>query len=148
MPVFVEGQQDYIAKLNELWDIAIAASGGGAIVATVSGTAPIQVSGTSTNRIVEIAPASTVAAGSMSAADKTKLDSITPGASNYTLPIAAAGTLGGVRIGANLSIDPVTGIMSATVTGGGGGTVTTVSVTAPLSVTNPTTTPALSILPA
>lgn len=38
----------------------------------------------------------------------------------YALPIATAGVLGGIKVGENLTIDPVTGILDAT--GGGGGT--------------------------
>lgn len=37
------------------------------------------------------------------------------------LPIASASTLGAIRVGANLTIDPITGILSATTSGGGGG---------------------------
>lgn len=55
----------------------------------------------------------------------------------YTLPIASASILGGVKIGSGLSIDG-SGILSST---GSGGSVTNVSANAPLSVTNPTTTP-------
>ena len=43
--------------------------------------------------------ATTFAAGLMSAADKTKLDSIAAGANNYSLPLASSWTRGGVKIG-------------------------------------------------
>ena len=51
------------------------------------GIAPVQVvtGGTTT---VSVSPASTTASGSMSAADKTKLDGISTGANNYIHPIA------------------------------------------------------------
>ena len=39
------------------------------------------------------------AAGLMSAADKKKLDGVAEGANNYSLPLAASGTRGGVKIG-------------------------------------------------
>jgi len=61
----------------------------------------------------------------------------------YVLPIASSTTLGGIKVGSGLSINPTTGVLSAT---GGGGSVTSVtsgSLT-PLftvSVANPTTTP-------
>lgn len=42
--------------------------------------------------------------GFMSAADKTKLDGIAQGANAYTLPAATAQTLGGVKIGSNISL--------------------------------------------
>lgn len=65
----------------------------------------------------------------------------------YVLPIASADTLGGIKVGSGLSIDPTTGILSAT--GGGTGTVTSVSSgnLTPLftvSVANPTTTPSFT----
>lgn len=49
--------------------------------------------------------------GFLSSADKKKLDGIAENANNYTLPIASTDTLGGVKIGANLSIND--GILSA-----------------------------------
>lgn len=52
------------------------------------------------------------AAGFMTGADKTKLDGIATSANNYSLPMAAAGTLGGVKIGSGLSID-AGGVLSA-----------------------------------
>lgn len=42
--------------------------------------------------------------GLMSASDKTKLDGIAEGANAYTLPAATAQTLGGVKIGSNISL--------------------------------------------
>ena len=42
----------------------------------------------------------------------------------YTLPTASASTLGGIKVGANLSID-VNGVLSAS--GGGGGSVDTIN---------------------
>ena len=46
--------------------------------------------------------------------------SITPVAEQYSLPIASDQTLGGIKVGTNLSIDPITGVLSAT----GGGSIT------------------------
>ena len=51
--------------------------------------------------------------GFMSALDKTKLDGIDTGANNYSLPIAGTSTLGGVKVGNNLTINSSTGILSA-----------------------------------
>jgi hypothetical protein len=42
------------------------------------------------------------------------------GGGSYTLPIASASTLGGVKVGSGLSIDGSTGVLSATGGGGGG----------------------------
>ena len=42
------------------------------------------------------------------------------GGGSYTLPIASASTLGGVKVGSGLSIDGTTGVLSATGGGGGG----------------------------
>ena len=43
--------------------------------------------------------------------EKTKLAGIEAGATNYSLPTAAAGTLGGVKVGSNLAID-ANGVLS------------------------------------
>lgn len=56
--------------------------------------------------------ATTSAEGLMSAADKTKLDSIEEDANNYSLPTASDTTLGGVKVGENLTIDD-DGVLSA-----------------------------------
>ena len=56
--------------------------------------------------------ATTSAAGLMSASDKTKLDGITAGANKYSLPTASSSTLGGIKVGSNLSIN--NGVLSAT----------------------------------
>ena len=48
------------------------------------------------------------------------------GGGSYTLPIASASTLGGIKVGTGLSIDANTGVL--TTTGGGGGGVQSVSV--------------------
>lgn len=44
-------------------------------------------------------------------AEKTKLAGIEAGANNYSLPTAASGTLGGVKVGSNLAID-ANGVLS------------------------------------
>lgn len=46
----------------------------------------------------DLEAATDTSAGVMSVADKSKLDGIASGANNYTLPIATAGTLGGVKV--------------------------------------------------
>lgn len=48
--------------------------------------------------------ATTSAAGLMSASDKSKLDGITEGANKYTLPAATSSSLGGVKVGSNISV--------------------------------------------
>ena len=53
-------------------------------------------------------------AGLMSAADKKKLDSIQEGANKYVLPAASSTTLGGVKVGKNLTIAE-DGTLAATV---------------------------------
>ena len=67
--------------------------------------------------------ATTSAAGLMSAADKIKLNGIASGANAYVLPTAAAGTLGGIKVGTNLSIDD-SGVLSSTNTTYGAATTT------------------------
>ena len=44
--------------------------------------------------------------GHMSASDKSKLDGIANNANNYSLPPATTGSLGGIIVGNNLTIDP------------------------------------------
>lgn len=50
--------------------------------------------------------------GLMSSNDKSKLDGLAAGANNYVLPTASATTLGGIKIGANLTIND--GVVSGT----------------------------------
>jgi hypothetical protein len=45
---------------------------------------------------------------------KTKLDGISTSANNYSLPIASTSSLGGIKVGTNLSINSSTGVLSAT----------------------------------
>lgn len=47
--------------------------------------------------------ASATSSGLMSAADKAKLDAVAAGANNYSLPTATASTLGGVKVGSNIT---------------------------------------------
>lgn len=61
--------------------------------------------------------ATTSANGLMSSSDKTKLNSIATNANNYSLPTASSSTLGGIKVGSNLTIS--SGVLSAT---GGKGT--------------------------
>lgn len=65
---------------------------------TISGTT---ISATDTT----YSDATTASAGLMSSTDKVKLNGIESGANNYTLPIASTGSLGGIKVGTNLSID-------------------------------------------
>jgi hypothetical protein len=66
-------------------------------VSSVSGTAPIVSSG-GTTPAISITEATTSAAGSMSAADKTKLNGIATGANNYSLPAATSTVRGGIEL--------------------------------------------------
>jgi hypothetical protein len=75
---------------------SIAASVGGTVTA-VAGTLPIVSSG-GTTPAISINAATTDASGSMSAADKAKLDGIAANANNYSLPKATSAVLGGVEL--------------------------------------------------
>lgn len=66
-------------------------------VTSVTGTAPIVSSG-GTTPAISISAATTSTAGSMSAADKTKLDGIAASANNYSLPTATSTIKGGIEI--------------------------------------------------
>lgn len=70
----------------------------------------------STGTTATLPAATTSLAGVMTSADKTKLDGIATNANNYSLPIAAAGSLGGIKVGSGLAIDG-SGILSNTVSG-------------------------------
>ena len=48
--------------------------------------------------------ATTTSAGLLSAEDKEKLNSIVTGANNYSLPVATQSTLGGIKLGDNISV--------------------------------------------
>ena len=61
---------------------------------------------------VYINSATSAVAGVMSASDKAKLDGIAANANNYSLPTASASTLGGIKVGSNLSIN--NGVLSGT----------------------------------
>ena len=84
--------------------------GSGATTVTSDANGVITISSTDNNTTYSAATTST--AGLMSAADKTKLDGIATGANKYSLPTASSSTLGGVKVGTNLSISD--GVLSAT----------------------------------
>lgn len=58
----------------------------------------------SSEKVIGMPVVSGTQAGIMIASDKTKLDGIAEGANAYTLPAATAQTLGGVKIGSNISL--------------------------------------------
>ena len=114
-------------------------------VTSVSGTAPIVSSGGNTPAL-SITAATQSAAGSMSAADKTKLDGIASGATNYAHPttdgnlhVLPTGTSNNGKV---LTAGATAGSLSWTTPTTG--TVTSVSGTAPI-VSSGGNTPALSI---
>ena len=94
----VQGLQTELNKIIK----AISTSGGTITLTKNDGTTLTATIGTAT----------TSADGLLSKADKSKLDGIATGANNYSLPTASASTLGGVKVGTNLSIS--NGVLSAT----------------------------------
>jgi hypothetical protein len=66
-------------------------------VTSVTGTAPIISSG-GTAPAISISAASSTTAGTMSIADKNKLDGIAASANNYSLPTATSTALGGIEL--------------------------------------------------
>lgn len=64
------------------------------------------------NAVFTYPKATETESGLMSSADKKKLDGIASGANNYSLPTASSTTLGGIKVGTNLSIS--NGVLSAT----------------------------------
>lgn len=75
---------------------------------------------------VNIPDATTTKSGLLTPADKAKLDGL--GTGNYVLPIASASALGGIKVGANLSID-AGGVLSATAPGGTSGITSVIAGT-------------------
>lgn len=117
--------EDDISRLTEdVSQIRAAASGASAIaaaardtanaaVATISVEAPLVSSRVGSSVTISTQPATQTQAGTMSADDKEKLDSVAFGANAYSLPAASAWTLGGVKVGDGLAID--SGTLSAQV---------------------------------
>jgi len=121
-------------------------------VTGVTGTAPIISSG-GTAPVISISAASSTTAGTMSIADKNKLDGIAANANNYSLPTATSTVLGGIELFSDtvqtVAAEPVSTTASRTYgvqlnaagqavvnvpwTGaaGGAGTVTSVALTVP-----------------
>lgn len=73
-------------------------------------------------------------AGLMSATDKTKLDGIDNNANNYSLPVATASDLGGVKIGSGVTV-AADGTIS--VSGGGGGGASALTDLSDVSLNSP-----------
>ena len=105
-----EGSASYgwTAKVNA----AIRAAGAGGITPTVSGTLPITVNKSNpANAVIGINAATTLSAGSMSSADKTKLDSLSP--ISASAPITITPVLGTNVIGISPATSGSAGSMSA-----------------------------------
>jgi hypothetical protein len=104
-------------------------------VTTVSGNGPLTVTNPSTTPSITITKSDSTHDGYLSSTDwntfNGKLSSV---------PVASATVSGTIKVGTGLAITD--GVLSST---DAGGTVTEVTATGPLSVTNSTTTPALTI---
>jgi hypothetical protein len=84
-------------------------------------------------------------AGGLSISDQAKLDGIEPGANNYSLPPATTTVLGGIKAdGTTCQIDP-DGTLHALGASSTPGSVSLVSGTAPITVTNGSTTPLIAV---
>ena len=79
-----DGTPGFYYYTGSAW-VMIGGSGGSGTVTDVTGTAPVVSSG-GTTPAISITAATSSDAGSMSAADKTKLDGIAANATNYTHP--------------------------------------------------------------
>lgn len=101
-----------VLTADDLYTLPTAGStlGGVKTTSTVTSTSGLTacpiISGVVYYKNTTYSAASQSAAGLMSAADKTKLDGIAAGANNYTytLPNATSSTLGGVKIGSNITV--------------------------------------------
>lgn len=88
----------YKNKLDSMQGVPTGGSNGQVLKKTADGVAWQNDNNTT------YAIATSSANGLMSSADKSKLDGIAEGANAYTLPAATAQTLGGVKIGSNISL--------------------------------------------
>jgi hypothetical protein len=137
MSLFTQGWYDRVEARLAIAIARASAGGGGGGVSSVSGTPPITSTG-GANPLIGITPATDIAAGSMSAADKLKLDGITPGAGVASVtassPLASSG-------GANPNIS-LPGIVGVTHGGTGAAALANHGVlvgqgTAPVAVIGP-----------
>lgn len=111
------------AGTNVAWNGTVWDPMGGTVdipIESISGTAPISSTMNGTTATISIAEATQSAAGSMSAADKSKLDKIAAGAQvnviesiSYTAPITASKTNKVVTIGVSEATTAASGVMSA-----------------------------------
>ena len=105
--LYVGDKDKQVVKINENTTYTLTKSGSTITLKGSDGsTQTVSDSNTTYNA------ATTSAAGLMSATDKSKLDGIATGANKYSLPTASSSTLGGVKVGTNLSIS--NGVLSAT----------------------------------
>jgi hypothetical protein len=108
-----------IQLIPDVFQAAIANDNSFNIIDKINGTTNLTATpaassvavGSSTGTGTTLAAATGTVAGVMTAADKTKLDGIATGANNYSLPIATASVLGGVKAGTNITID-ASGVIS------------------------------------
>ena len=105
--LYVGNKDKQVVKINENTTYTLTKSGS---TITLKGSDGSTQTVSDSNTTYSAATQS--ANGLMSSADKTKLDGIATGANNYSLPTASSSTLGGVKVGTNLSIS--NGVLSAT----------------------------------
>ena len=127
------GTAGFYYYTGSAWTLIGTGSGNGTLT-DVTGTAPVVSSG-GTTPAISITAASTGAAGSMSAADKTKLDGIATAANNYTHP-TGDGNLHVIATGTSNSGNVLTAGASAgslSWATPASGTVTSVTATSPIA---------------
>ena len=110
----IQGLSDAFAFMSyneDAFNIVDNINGNTNLTAQVSATTVTVLSDTGTDAVIPAATATD--AGVMTAADKAKLDGIAVGATNFTLTAATDTVLGGVKVGAGLSIDG-SGVLSST----------------------------------
>ena len=110
----IKATNTYINAAND--QAMIAAIAGGAVTLYHANSAKIATTSSGVSVTGNIGVSGTVD-GRDIASDGSKLDGIASNANNYSLPTASASTLGGIKVGSNLSIS--NGVLSATASGGG-----------------------------
>jgi hypothetical protein len=112
LPEVVEGGSSGLMTGAQAADLeAVKNATSGTDLSYIPETRTISSSSGSGATLAEAAPNSVT--GLMTGEQASKLEGIEEGANNYSLPVATASTIGGIRPGAGLVLDPVTGVVSA-----------------------------------
>ena len=108
--IAVSGQSSVVA--NTETDILTLVAGSNVTLTTNATNDTVTIASTDTNTTYSVGDGG-LTQNNFTNTLKNKLDGIAASANNYSLPTAASNTLGGIKVGTNLSID-VNGVLSST----------------------------------